>query len=331
MASRTLTVCCPGGLANRLRVLVSGLVAAEASGRTFRMIWPRTRACGAAFGELLVNDWPVLDVETLDPAWRADWFENLSVRKRPNPISDPRPDLAFGTSWWLLPVYRPSKATERARCAELLARLEPVPSVREQVAEFQARHFRSIMIGVHLRRGDFHRARPDNAGNTPEALAALDRFLAETPDAGIFLCTDDAGTNHAGPSEGVRELFRTRYGERVAPSAARSIDRRTVEGVQDALLDFLLLRSTQIVVGTEASSFSSLAVFGRSVPHALVAGGTPEYRRQVRRARLTGVYWIVVAAARLLYGERVAFALARGRLQGLKARWKARVRDALRR
>jgi hypothetical protein len=313
---------------------VSGLAAAEASGRAFRMIWPRTRACGAAFGELLVNDWPVLDVDKLDPAWKADWLENRSVRKRPNPISDPRPDLAFGTSWWLLPLDDPARAAERARCTELLAKLEPVQPIRERIAEFRTRHFRSTMIGVHLRRGDFFRARPDSAGNTPAALVAIDRFLAEAPDAGIFLCTDDAGPDHEGrhaPREGVRELLRTRYGERVVPSAARSLDRRTVEGIQDALLDFLLLRSTQIVIGTAASSFSSLAVFGRSVPHALVAGGTPEYRRQVRRARLTGVYWIVIAAARLLYGERVTFAMARQRLTGLKVRWKARVRDALRR
>ncbi|HEY7140519.1 MAG TPA: hypothetical protein VIE44_10500 [Methylomirabilota bacterium] len=298
------------------------------------MLWPSTPACGAAFGELLVNDWPVLDVEKMDPAWQARWLENLSVRKRPNPLSDPRLDLAFGTSWWILPPSDPEKSAARARCAQLLAGLEPVPPIRERVAAFQARHFRSTMIGVHLRRGDFVRYRPESAGNTGEALAELDRFLAESPDAGIFLCTDDAPVDHEGRHvgrEGVRELLRARYGARIVPSAARSVDRRTVQGVQDALLDLLLLRATQVVVGTAESAFSSLAIFGRSIPHVLVSGSTPEYRRRVRRARLSGAYWIVIGIARMLYGERMAFSLASQRLSGLKGRSMGRVRDALRR
>jgi hypothetical protein len=58
---------------------------------------------------------------------------------------------------------------------ELLERLEPSPDVRERVERFHREHFRPEMIGVHLRRGDMPRVRPDGAGN---AAAAVDFFLS---------------------------------------------------------------------------------------------------------------------------------------------------------
>ena len=333
MTSRTLTVWCPSGLANRLRVLVSGLAAAEASDRTFRMIWPRTPACGAGFGELLSNDWPVVDVDEMDPAWRARWLRSISARNRPDPLLDPRPDLTIGSSWWLVPLDDPTRAAERARCAELMAQLEPIPAIRERVSEFRARHCRPTMIGVHLRRGDFVRHRPDQVGNTAAAQTAVDRFLTEAPDAGILLCTDDVSSDHTGRPfrrEGVYDMFLARYGARLAPSPARHLDRHTVEGARDALADLLLLRTTQFVVGTEASTFSRLAIFGRPVPHVLVAGPTPHYRRRLERARRTGTYWLVLALARAVYGEHLAFPLATRRLHSLMTRLRIRIRGVVR-
>lgn len=327
MVSRTLTVWCPSGLANRLRVLVSGMAAAEVSHRTFRMIWPRTATCGATFGELLSNDWPVIDVDGVDPEWRARWVRSQFVRHRPDPVSDPRPDLMVGSSGWLLP------REDRARCIELIRELEPIPALRDRMVAFQGRHFRPIMIGVHLRRGDFVHYRPDQAGNTFAAQTAVDRFLAEAPDAGILLCTDDAEINQRGrsiPREGVRELFRARYGARVVPSPTAHLDRRTVDGPQDALVDLLLLRATEFVVGTAGSSFSDLAVFGRPVRHTMVGGGTPEYQRWLRRARLTGTYWLALGVTRLVYGERLEFAVACHRLAGWKRRLKTRLHDIVR-
>ena len=330
--SRSLTVCCPSGLSNRLRVLVSGLAVAEAAGRVFRMVWPRTPGCVAGFAELFVNEWPVLDVETLDPAWRMLWFEHMSVRKRPKPISDPLPDLVVCTSWWFVDLRDPAKAALRERSAELLAQLEPIPAIRNRVAEFRARHFRPTMIGVHLRRGDFVRHRPDRVANTGGALATLDRFLDETPGAGILLCTDDGAADPVtgrGGHEGVRDIFRARYGERVVHTSPRSLDRRTIEGIQDALVDLLLLRATHAVIGTAGSTFSELAAFGRPVPYEVVVGATSAYRRRERRARLTGAYWLVMWLARLLYGHPMPFAVASKRIVRLREMWTKRIRDAL--
>jgi hypothetical protein len=61
-----LTVCSAGGLANRLKVLTSGLALAEATGRAFRMLWPLHASCTAPFATLFTNEWNVVDTTTRD-------------------------------------------------------------------------------------------------------------------------------------------------------------------------------------------------------------------------------------------------------------------------
>jgi hypothetical protein len=158
------------------------------------------------------------------------------------------------------------------------------------------------MIGVHLRRGDLLHQRPDVASNTAQAIAAVDQFLEKAPDAGVFLCTDDGAvapnTGRGTPAEGVREAFRLRYGSRVTWTIPRSLDRYTPQAIQDALMDLWLLRTTNPFVGTQASSFSELAVFGRDIPHLLAGGATPGYQRVDRWAQRLGLYALLARHSR---------------------------------
>lgn len=294
---RTLTVICRAGLANRLRVLVAGRALAEASDRTFRMIWPRTHACAAAFGELFVDDWPVTDVDAFDHAWEDHQVANREPDRPPVRVDDRRPHIVILVNSWLLsPAVATTPPALVARYTALFARLEPLPALVARIAEFRARHFRPVMIGVHLRRGDFLRYRPHAARNAGPALAAVDRFLTRAPNAGIFLCTDDGAVDPKTGQvsrEGVAEQFRARLGDRVVSTVPRSLDRGRVEAIQDALVDLLLLRGTQMFVGTDGSSFSGLAVFGRPVPHVLVGGRGPGGVLIRRLARVTGGRWLL--------------------------------------
>jgi hypothetical protein len=331
----TLTVYSVSGLANRLRVLVSGLVLAEVSGRTFRMLWPRTSTCAAAFRELFVNEWPVTDVDRPERSWRAHRLPPWPRARPPVALADPRPDIFVGANNWLVDANAASTQPRlRARCVELFSQLELVPALRERVSEFRAHHFRPTMVGVHLRRGDFLRYRPDVVGNTSAALAALDRLLVAAPEAGIILCTDDGaadpGTGEVS-REGVRELVQAHFGGRVVSTSPRSLDRRTPEGVQDALVDLWLLRATQMLVGTRGSSFSALAAFGRDVPTVMVAGAAPSYRRIEQVVRLTGVDWLVRRLFRAIYGHDLPFLDSWKRLTAPIRNWAKRRKQSRKR
>jgi hypothetical protein len=307
---RTLTVFCPLGLSNRLRVLLSGLALAEVTGRRFTMLWPITPACGAPFADLFAGDWPV---ETVDAAALVDlpyvsgWFGIL-----PDLLAAHDQRLVIGHPTWLIrPGQFQGHDSLLDRCQALFARLQPVAPIQRAVDEFRQRHFRPAMIGVHLRRGDYLHVRPDATGNTALACVATDRFLQESPAAGILLCTDDGAvdpsTARNAPTEGVQGIFRRRYGSRVIWTTPRSLDRRTPQAIQDALVDLWLLRATGLFVGTETSTFSEFVVFGRDIPHLLVAGATPGYRRLERLARWSGLYAGLSSMGRKQIGRALPF------------------------
>lgn len=335
--SRTLTAFCPLGLCNRLRVLLSGLALAEASDRQLEMLWPVTPACAAPFADLFGGAWPVETVSAESVAglpYLSGWFGRL-----PDLLTAPDPHLLVGHPTWLIrPGDYPGHDRLLARSEALFTSLQPILPLQRAVDEFRQRRFRPAMIGVHVRRGDHVRERPDATGDSALACAATDRFLDGSPDAGILLCSDDGavdpGTARSTPGGEVHEVFRRRYGSRVVWTVPRSLDRRTPQAIQDALVDLWLLRATDSFVGTEGSTFSELAVFGRDTPSLLVAGATPGYRRLERLGRMSGLQAALVALGRRRTGRTLPFPallryyvgapvlqLRRG-LRSISSRWK---------
>lgn len=266
----TLTVGCFTGLGDRLAALLSGAALAEATGRRLVVWWPRTVHCAAPFAELFQSPWPVAEVPECEVR-ALPLFDLGDRRRRYDLLGAIEKDVAVRADGWLIdPKLYPAHEPLPRRCSQLLDELRPRPEIRQRVKEFQAMAFRNRMIGVHLRRADYQTFDARAAGGTSMALTAVDRFLGAWPDAGILLCTDDGGidtfTGQAARTEGVRAAFQVRYGERVVFTRPRSLDRRDPAAIQDALVDLLLLRATDCIIGTQGSSFSAMAAFGRQVP-----------------------------------------------------------------
>ena len=306
---RKLTVFCPNGLSNRLRVLVSGMALAEASERQFCMLWPDTLACGAPFHALFENDWDIRDVEARAVAglpYISVWFDPL-----PDLLSSNLEDLVIGYPNWLIsPDRYPAHNHLQARSLDFFNSLAPALVVQNQVNIFREQFFRDQMIGVHLRRGDFMRERPDTSGNIEPAVQVVDRFLDACPDAGILLCTDDGAAHLNGkraPMMGVRQRFWERHGARMVQTAPGSLDRCKPDAIQAALVDLWLLRATQYFVGTATSSFSEMAVYGRQVPFVMTAASLPSFRRLEKLAHWSGIFKLVTKAGQHEFGRALPF------------------------
>ncbi len=308
---RTLTVTAEAGMSNRLRVLLSGKALAEASGRAFAMLWQPTRACGCAFDDLFENKWNVrADVffdrrrafDASTTAWDAfpDWLA----------VTEPHL-FVFHHGWLIQPARFARHRALETRCAEWMQMLQPVKALAARLAEFQEKFFRSRMIGAHLRRGDMRVVRPDTTDNLALALRQVDAWLEQAPDAGILLCTDDGArdpyTGHSVPAENIRAQFKQRYGARVVHTEPSSLDRRAPQAIQDALVDLWLLRATDFFVGTEGSSFSQLAVFGRTIPYALTGASTPLYQKRARWLKRVGLYERLAQMGRREFGKQVPY------------------------
>ena len=224
----------------------------------------------------------------------------------PDLLTTDEADLYAGAySWLLQPIRFAHHAAAFERTQEIFRQLRPTPAIQQAVDDFRNAHFRSRMIGVHLRRGDFMHLRPDLSGNTPEAFAEIDHILSLDPAAGILLCSDDNA--EAPPSkpaplrEGLHDKFLARYGDRVVWTTPHTGPKRFTRDSEHALID-LWLRSTNYFIGTPWSSFSELATFAHDVPSVLVSGGTPKYRRTERLLRYTGMLAILHAVNRRRQG-----------------------------
>jgi hypothetical protein len=269
-------VACYGGLANRLRVLTSAVVMAEAAGRALTMHWHQMATCGARFDELFTNELPVIEFAG-GPTTPLPHFAGPLGRNFIDVLTATEAHIAvMAVTWLALPEVFPNHAALLAKCAGALDDLQPRPEIAGRVTAFRGAHFRPRMIGVHLRRGDFHRAARYSVDNTNTALQATRRFLDADPEAGILLCTDDGAEDpHTGRRkvEGAREKFRGAFGERVVWTEPRSLNRGDAAAVQDALVDLLLLRVCDAGVGTWQSSFSEVAWFGRETPVVMCRSG----------------------------------------------------------
>lgn len=327
--SQTLTISSFRGLANRLRVLLSGIALAEASGRTLRMLWPRTRDCASDFYELfatpafageLVPQVQILSV-SLEQALALPSRSFHQPSGIPDFLQDTSLDISLEyVSWLIAPERYPQHVQLIKRCEALFLALTPHPSIRARIDQFQRNQFRPSMIGVHLRRGDQLRVYPQSVGNTQEAMRAVDSFLEQCPDAGILLCSDDGAVDQltgVQSREGIRELFTTRYGARVVWNDPRSLDRRVPAASEDALLDLFLLRSCDFIVGSGSSSFSQLAHFGREIP--FVYCEAPLHTGILTRVR--DGYTSAISLARTRWRKYSLEPFSQKRYEGRRKRW----------
>ncbi len=284
-------------------MLLSGKALAELTGREFTMLWPRTPACGASFGELFENQWPVVEISA-EAAAALPVYGGYRGRPLPDLAAEGAALPPFAAVDWLVPrdaTWRTRLARNGSlvkvsglhaavmrRAEELVSELRPVTEVSARLQALYT-EFRPTMIGVHLRRGDFNEARSDVTNNTAIVVDQVDGWLRGAPEAGILLCTDDGAVDYKTgtltASEGVHATFASRYGSRLMTSAAHSLDRRDPMGVQDALVDLWLLRRVDWFVGTRRSSYTELATFGRKIPSRELGMG----RRRHRWLRYTGV------------------------------------------
>lgn len=316
---------CTAGLANRLRVLTSGLAWQRLTGVQFTMWWPQTAPCSAAFTDLFE---PVPEVAMATEA------EVMALRAVGSYLFTPmfdiagatEPELTFRCSGWLVPPRLPRAATIAGKLlpkapapftethAKVIAqavieldRLRPLERIRQRVEQFAAQHFGLQTIGVHVRRGDFPAQRPDATPDLERIIRAIRSLLRSMPDAAVFVATDDGAVNpytgEATGQEGVVERLRVEFGDRIVTAEPSTLDRRDPKAIEDALVDLLLLRRTQAVVGSAASSFSELAVFGRSVPVIYCAGAN----RMKWLWRLTLVEPLVIVWGVLRFGRVAPF------------------------
>jgi hypothetical protein len=267
-----LVVLTSGGLANRLKPVVSGMRIAHASRRGFYMHWNTSQ--GVSTWEERNPRASPHDSENRPIPFPGDWSDFFHF-----PVARSFHSMCVGRAIERGDAALPRNSTgtyiSRYVCRFLRFDDEPMmdylvydrltPSQQRVMSELLA-YFRRIQlqsrldrivadvaasagvdrgwVGIHIRRHH-----PD-CRQVPvrSFIAAVDRALRHATRA--FLATD---------STEIEDMFLSRYGGDVILYSKRSRHRDEQIGIEDALIDLFLLARTGHLIGTAGSSYSDLA------------------------------------------------------------------------
>jgi len=142
--------------------------------------------------------------------------------------------------------------------------LTPVKKLKDTIKK-NSKKITKNTVGVHIRRGDFIKKYGPEMHADYKFMKAMDKLIQKNPKVNFFLATDSKDTE---------VLFKRRYGKKIFTYKKRSLNRNNKEGVQDALVDLLLLSKTNHIIGSHRSTFSEVAWwFGQCKAKVDIVGG----------------------------------------------------------
>ena len=128
----------------------------------------------------------------------------------------------------------------------------PTAALQKRIDSF-TKDFAPRCVGVHIRR-------TDNAVSMGKSTT--EQFIH--PESRFFLATDD---------QGEEDLLRREFPEKILSNQSRTIDRNSVEGMHDALLDLYCLAATDKLIGSYWSSFTDIAADMRGIEKVIAGEG----------------------------------------------------------
>ena len=270
-----VTVCPSGGLANRMRAIMSGIALARDTGRDIEVIWARDRGLNAPYSSLFDPsrlEAPLIEISPFDyylryivprkknlylsRLWQrkhfaAAFFDEESFVRRFVEHPEALRKFVAGVDG---DVYFFSGLEFYDYDADDYRRafLPPSRRVLERADSFGATP--QCTVGLHIRRTD----NANSIASSPLALFedAMERELAADPSVCFYLASDD---------NSVKAALAARFGDKVVfnPWQAR---RDTPQGIVDALAEMIVLSRTRRIYGSYFSTYSVAAATLGQVP-----------------------------------------------------------------
>lgn len=247
------------GLANRLRAIASAKILADYTGRRLLVDWiPSVPECNIAWEDLFVNQlepYP-LPLSTFknglnlyDDTGSHDFYWDM-----PQSLAQNKSDIVAVRTFR---NFKPKEMQEEdfKLLRSLFYRsLIPVSTVQKTVNCIQEQYFKDKeVIGIHIRRSDYFsylRQDPKSVAPTLLFIRRMMRILKTNPKAKFFLATDDKDEE---------QTIKNHLQDAVIVHEKDAVSRSTKKGIQDALVDWLLLSRTSRIVGSYRSSFNEEA------------------------------------------------------------------------
>jgi hypothetical protein len=247
------------GLANRLRALASAKILADYTGRKLFVNWYPSKECNIEWEELFVNRLerypsPLSSFQTginlYDDEKDADGF----YWDMPQALLNNRTDVIAVHTCYNFQLREMTKEAYIGAKSLFYKGLKPVHTVEESVRDIHTRYFEgNDVVGVHIRRTDhlcYIKKDPRLVCPTDLFIKVIGKILRNNFKTKFFLATDD--------KQEERRISRM-FQDAVIVYEKEAVHRDTKKGIQDALVDWLLLSKTSKIISSYLSSFSEEA------------------------------------------------------------------------
>ncbi len=261
------------GLANRMRVVAAGLELRDNTNMPLTCYWIPSKELNARFEDLF------LPIQQIDVKSSLPWqhrFLVSSFQTNPLKLLISNSIKAFSDIDYVIrdkDVYklkdmhnfdtisliRQDRRLYFKTCENFYGTLKfinlfkPISSIQRRIDDY-CEAFQKPTIGIHIRRTD----------NTPCIqysptslfINKMTKRLQENADTRFFLATDD-------PAE--EKQLKTMFGNHII-THPKSLNRNSLQGIQDAVIDIYCLSNTDEIWGTYWSSFSAIAASLNKTP-----------------------------------------------------------------
>ena len=256
---KSLIVYPKGGLANRLRALASAQILAEYTGRKLFVNWVPAHKCNVEWEELFVNrlehsPFPLSSFQAGvnlydDGDYTAGFYWDMPRLL----ISNNSDVVAVHTCRNFQSMKMTQEEYKNAK-SFFYKSLQPVSVIQKIVSDMRKEYFeKHDVVGIHIRRTDhlfFINKDPRLVCPIDQFIETMTGILKNNPRTKFFLATDDKNEETR-----IREIFK----DAVIVYEKENVCRNTRRGMQDALIDWLLLSSTSKIIGSYMSSFTEEA------------------------------------------------------------------------
>ena len=268
-----------GGLANRMRAIVSGYALSQAAGMPLDVVWLRNNDLNAPFyalfrplglgigltecsrfDALLKYNVPLKRNLYLPALYQRQHFTTrlndtrlCTLLEQPEKmmalVADGRCLIASGLSFF--------PADDQLFKALFVPADEITFEIERRCSTFPAN-----TIGLHIRRTDNTTAIAESPASL--FLQQMEQEVQNDDKVHFYLATD---------SETIKEQLQAHFGTRILTSPHRA-DRRSVEGMKEAVVELYTLAHTRRFYGSYYSSFSDLAAILSDRPHTILRKGS---------------------------------------------------------
>lgn len=243
------------GISNRIKCLLSSMRLCQLQRMPLALYWPRNWACRCDFNDLFENKIPLLDKIAVDKVKEGavsssnniviDTWRMLVLRGE---ITDEQcRSVNVGQSNFIDFCYNDIPSNIRESYLTYVRQLEPVEYIRTKVDSFLT-YFDASTVSVSIRSWPEAKERAESLFRIANVFARMDEF----PDASFFISCD---------SIEVLDSIEKRYKDRVITYPKRTLvnDRVSRDGMQDIIIDMLLLSKNTHLIASCFSTFPEVA------------------------------------------------------------------------